>query len=231
LPGERKSVAKHDETDKLLPPEVRDLLEQYLREATALRDQGQRKDDDIRREADLKVAAAQQEAERQVQAIRDASGRAAAAALEAARRELMVRRAELIEELDEMREALARSGQTGRADAVARIMQELQAEADGNVQPAPTNLEAYRDRIGESFLFSVTASTAGPLWGTDVYTTDSAPAKAVVHAGLLRPGESGLVRVTIVERLPNYKGSTRHGVSSSAWHDPWHGAYRVEAAF
>jgi hypothetical protein len=109
-------------------------------------------------------------------------------------------------------------------------MRELEAAPAGDVQPAPNNLEAFRSRVGESFLFSVVGATAGPLWGTDVYTSDSSPAKAAVHAGLLHSGESGVVKVTIVERLPNYKGTTRHGVTSNPWHDPWHGAYRIEAA-
>ena len=49
----------------------------------------------------------------------------------------------------------------------------------------------------------------------DFVRTDTVPAKAAVHAGLLRPEESGIIKVTIVERLPNYRGTTRHGVSSS----------------
>ncbi len=129
-----------------------------------------------------------------------------------------------------LQEDYGRRGRTADVEAVARLVQQLETEPIGDVQPAPSTMEAHRGRIGEAFLFSVTGSTAGPLWGTDVYTTDSAPAKAAVHAGVLRSGESGIVRVTIVERLPNYKGTTRNGVTSSPWHDPWHGAYRIEAA-
>ena len=68
----------------------------------------------------------------------------------------------------------------------------------------------------------------GPLWGTDVYTSDSSLAAACVHAGLLEPGESGTVKVTMVPPLAAFQGSTRHGVTSHNWTTPWSGAYRVE---
>jgi hypothetical protein len=219
-----------EDKHKHLPSEVCDLLEQHRREAGALRDQGIKQGNEARRDADLKVTALQQETERQVQTLRDEANRAAAALSQETKHELHLRRAELIEMLAGLKDVFARSGKTEDAAAIGRLIDQLETEPVGDVQPAPTNLEAYRSRVGESFLFSVTSNTAGPLWGTDVYTTDSSPAKAAVHAGLLRAGETGVVRVTIVERLPNYRGTTRNGVTSSPWHDPWHGAYRIEAA-
>jgi hypothetical protein len=219
-----------DEAHPLLPPEVRDLLEQHRREVAALRDQGIKQSNEARRDSDLKVAALQQETERNVQALRDEANRAAAHVLGDTKRELHLRRAELIEMLAGLRDSAVRRARSDEADAIDRLIVQLETEPVGDVQAAPNNLEAYRSRIGESFLFSVTGNTAGPLWGTDVYTTDSSPAKAAVHAGVLRPGDAGVVRITIVERLPNYRGSTRNGVTSSPWHDPWHGAYRIEAA-
>jgi hypothetical protein len=216
--------------EKQVPPEIRELLEQHRREVAALRDYGTRRGDELRRDSEQKAAAVQQQSERQIQALRDEGNRAAAAALDEAKQELKLRRDELIERLADERRDCLRRGAKSDADAIGRLITRLESEPVGDVQPAPTNLEAYRGRIGESFLFSATGSTAGPLWGTDIYTTDSAPAKAAVHAGVLRNGETGVIRVTIVERQPNYKGIARNCVTSSAWHDPWHGAYRVEAA-
>jgi hypothetical protein len=224
-------VAKVDEVkDAHLPPEVRELVEQHRREVAALRDQGVRAGNEHRREAELKAAALRQEAEQKAQAVRDEGNRAASAALEQAKQEVELRRAELLEQLAELQGRHVAAGQTPEAEAVARQIADVQAEPAGDVLPAPNNLEAYRARIGEAFLFSVTGTTTGPLWGTDVYTTDSSPAKAAVHAGILRAGETGVVKVTIVDRLPSYRGTTRNGVTSSPWHDPWHGAYRIEAA-
>ena len=56
-------------------------------------------------------------------------------------------------------------------------------------QYTSADLRSLERRVNESFFFQVTGETHGPLWGTDVYTTDSSPAKAAVHAGVLRDGE------------------------------------------
>jgi len=95
-------------------------------------------------------------------------------------------------------------------------------------QHTTDDLRSLERKIGQSFFFQVTGEEHGPLWGTDVYTSDSALAVACVHAGLLRPGESGTVKVTMVQPLPAFKGSTRNGVTSNSWTTPWSGAYRVE---
>src|SRR5262249_31074425 len=49
------------------------------------------------------------------------------------------------------------------------------------------------------------------------YTHDSSIAAAAVHAGLLQPGESGVVRVTVCPGRLYYQGSTQHGVTSRDW--------------
>ena len=71
--------------------------------------------------------------------------------------------------------------------------------------------------------------TEGPLWGTDIYTGDSALAVAAVHAGLVKPGESAVLKVTVVAPLArNIKGCVRHGVTS---HDfgRYGSAYKLSA--
>jgi hypothetical protein len=56
---------------------------------------------------------------------------------------------------------------------------------------------------------------AETVWGTDVYTIDSSLQLAAVHAGVLRPGQTGTVKVKILGVRPaGFKGSTRHGVTS-----------------
>ncbi len=96
-------------------------------------------------------------------------------------------------------------------------------------EDGPPDLRGLESRIGKSFFFRVTGDANGPLWGTDVYTSDSSLAKACVHMGVLEVGESGVVKVTVVQPIPIYHGSTRHGVSSHDWTSGWSGAYRVEA--
>jgi len=97
------------------------------------------------------------------------------------------------------------------------------------VRPDPGNLENYRNQVGMSFYFKVTGAATGPVYGTDVYTSDSLLATAAVHAGVLKVGEKGVVKVTMVTVEPFYKSTTRNGVTSSGWNGPWYGAYRIEA--
>ena len=52
---------------------------------------------------------------------------------------------------------------------------------------APLNMVSLCDPIGATYYFRVTGDTTGTLWGTDVYTGDSALATAAVHAGRVRP--------------------------------------------
>ena len=126
-----------------------------------------------------------------------------------------------------------------------RVMQELVAYFDrqGRLSPrrmrrlldqgflatdAPPTMIDLCDRVGAVYYFRVTGETDGPLWGTDVYTGDSALAVAAVHAGLVEAGKSAIVRVTVAQPLKQYAGSTRNGVTS---HDfgAFGTAYRLAA--
>lgn len=91
---------------------------------------------------------------------------------------------------------------------------------------APANMLNLCDQIGATYYFRVTGLATGMLWGTDVYTGDSALAAAAVHAGLVKEGETVVVKVTVEPPLPRYQGSMRNGVTS---HDFGHygTAYRL----
>ena len=92
---------------------------------------------------------------------------------------------------------------------------------------APARIQDLCDVPGTTFYFRVTGALAGSIWGTDIYTADSNLAAAAVHAGVVTPGETAVVRVTVMPPLAHYQGSTRHGVSS---HDfgRFDTAYRVD---
>jgi hypothetical protein len=97
-----------------------------------------------------------------------------------------------------------------------------------NVLPDPGSLKSYEGQVGMTLAFRVTGAVAtGGLWGTDVYTTDSSLAMAAVHAGVLRVGQTGVVRVTILGPHAGFTGSTRHGVTSSDY-GIYPGSYRVK---
>ncbi len=95
-------------------------------------------------------------------------------------------------------------------------------------QYTSADLRSLEKKIDQSFFFQVTGEANGPVWGTDVYTSDSSLGTACVHAGLLRPGESGVIKVTMVQPIAVYRGSTRNGVGSRDWTTGWSGAYRVD---
>ncbi len=92
---------------------------------------------------------------------------------------------------------------------------------------APDNLVALGHQIGHTFYFRVHGEEAGLVWGTDIYTGDSALAAAAVHAGAVALGATGVVKVTIVPPLQQYQGSTRHDITSQSY-GHYRTAYRVE---
>jgi hypothetical protein len=94
-----------------------------------------------------------------------------------------------------------------------------------NAAPNPGNLEAFKGRIGKTFWFKVTGVVGGQIWGTKVYTSDSALATTAVHAGVLKAGQTGVVHVKIVTPPASYAGSTRNGVTSAPY-GVWPGAYQ-----
>ncbi|MBV6486565.1 MAG: LCCL domain-containing protein [Pseudorhodoplanes sp.] len=93
---------------------------------------------------------------------------------------------------------------------------------------APSSMHDLCEAAGTTYYFRVTGMTEGQLWGTDVYTRDSTIGVAAVHAGLLKPGETAVVRLTVVAPLENYPGSTRNGVTSAEYGSFPH-AWRLSA--
>jgi hypothetical protein len=112
-----------------------------------------------------------------------------------------------------------------------------------NVLPDPGNMNSLMGQIGKVHVFRVTGAAggggggmiAGPggivwggggfAWGTDIYTLDSTLAVAAVHAGVLKPGQTGVVRVKILGPQATFTGSTRHGVTSMGF-GPYNGAFQ-----
>ena len=97
------------------------------------------------------------------------------------------------------------------------------------VATAPSNLVSYRNKVGQTFQFVVTGASSGSVWGTDVYSDDSAVARAAVHAGVVGVGETRTVTVTILPGQSSYAASNRNGVNSSSW-GAWSGSYSFAGA-
>lgn len=88
---------------------------------------------------------------------------------------------------------------------------------------APSNMHGLCDVVGATYYFRVTGTTEGQIWGTDTYTRDSILGAAAVHAGLLKPGQTAVLRVTVVPPLDLYVGSTRNGITTSEYSQNFQG--------
>ena len=60
---------------------------------------------------------------------------------------------------------------------------------------APLNMVNLCDPVGATYYFRVTGDANGSVWGTDIYTGDSSLAASAVHAGLVKVGETVIVKV------------------------------------
>ena len=78
------------------------------------------------------------------------------------------------------------------------------------------NSTQIHDGIGTAHLVSCPVNCAGQggLWGTDVYTGDTAICRAAIHAGLLSNG-GGMVVVVLDPGRPAYRGTVRNNERSS----------------
>lgn len=97
-----------------------------------------------------------------------------------------------------------------------------------NIPNAPTNLTNYRNKVGKTYTFKVTGKKNGRIWGgkNNIYTDDSDIATAAVHAGILKSGQSGTIKVKILADQGSYPSITRNGITSIKY-GKWKGAYQI----
>ncbi|MDG2004433.1 MAG: LCCL domain-containing protein [Novosphingobium sp.] len=97
-----------------------------------------------------------------------------------------------------------------------------------NIGNCPTNATGYRGSGGSyTCSCSTAASGSGNVWGTYVYTDESAICRAAVQAGVISAG-GGQVIFNILPGRSSYKGTgggTHNGVSSSDY-GSWQGSYK-----
>lgn len=127
-----------------------------------------------------------------------------------------------IQRLKTLQDQYTRAAKLDQALAVRDAIRVLR-----NILPDPGVLRASAQEIGQALLFEVTGSTTDSIWGTEVYTTDSYLGAAAVHAGLLKPGQKGVVKVRILPGQKSYAASTRNGVTSQSW-GPWGVSFTFE---
>jgi hypothetical protein len=167
--------------------------------------------------------------ERECQAIRQKADQDVAAIEHRVEEKIRGMMQELLMTLKPMQDKYAKEGLLDEALMIRDRIRQLRSSAF-NVQADPGHVHSSDGERGKSFLYDVTGTTEGSVYGTDVYTCDASLAAACVHAGVLAPGERGVVRVTRLDKdPPTFTPSTRHGISSLAWTSPYP-AFRVARA-
>lgn len=96
------------------------------------------------------------------------------------------------------------------------------ADDPSGAPAAPITLTAYQQQFGKELTFAVTGATFTPgtnasVWGTDAYTLDSQLAVAAVHAGLVKIGETAVLRVRIIASPAQFVATSRNGINSTAY--------------
>jgi hypothetical protein len=191
-----------------LPAEARALLDENERECQLIRDEAERQADELRARAE----------------------RAAAEVVSRATEQVRDRQLALLRQLKPMQDGYAKKGKLDEALAIRDRIRGLKASLL-QTQPDPGTLAVLPAQpAGTQVLFDVVGNSNGIVWGTDVYTHDSDLSSVAVHAGVLRDGERGIVRVTYADTLNvAFTGSERNGVWSEPF-GPWPVGFRVERA-
>ena len=134
-------------------------------------------------------------------------------------------RREVANALGQMQADYTRRAQLDEAVAIRDAIRCLK-DIGRRVQADPGRLLTV-GAVGEILFFRVTGANSGSLYGTGVYTSDSSLATAAVHAGVLKLGQTGIVKVTTIPSHPQFPGSTQNGITSSSWSS--HPGFRAEA--
>lgn len=97
------------------------------------------------------------------------------------------------------------------------------AAADDGAEPCP-GYYAINPQLPSPYACTcgTVVSSQGSVWGSDIYTADSALCKAAVHAGVI-PRSGGRVVVERVDGRELYVGTSRNGIGTSDY-GPYHPA-------
>lgn len=91
----------------------------------------------------------------------------------------------------------------------------------------PNGMIAFQGQFGKVYKFRITANPGGAVWGTNTYTLDSYLPAAAVHAGALKAGETGVVKVRMIQSPNIFVGSQQNGVMSNGYGQYPSGAYEI----
>ena len=86
------------------------------------------------------------------------------------------------------------------------------------ITPPTGNLAAYAADIGQTLYVSATGATTGNVYGSNAtaYAITSDLATAAVHAGVLTPGQTAVLQISILADAGTYVGSAQNGGTSQS---------------
>lgn len=202
-----------------LPDDARAAIDAAERAMAEVRDRAERRGRAVRDAVNLEIELARGRGEVELAAVQ-----------QDATRELAPLVRGLLDRLRDLQRHYAREGLLDEALAIRARVRQVRGDLLG-VRPDPGTLTEFTTAdVGRTALFDVVGRTDGSVWGTDVYTGDSRLAVAAVHAGAVRDGERGLVRVTVVDGSEQaFVGTARNGVASFDY-ATYPVGYRVEKA-
>lgn len=132
-------------------------------------------------------------------------------------------REKVLPRLKALQDEYCRAMKLEEAVAIRAVIRDL-----SGLDRDPATLHAMTPAdVGKSMLFEVTGALEGTVWGSEVYTSDSSLAAACVHAGVLKVGQRGVVRVRVIDGQPSYRGTESHGIVSHSY-GPWSLSYTIE---
>jgi hypothetical protein len=207
-PAPARTPAMQLEQDLLysddLPPDARKLL-----------DHADHTIADVRESTKREIAAIQENAEREIEVIRTRAKAEEAKVSAKASQVLSPMLRDLFSRLKALQTEHLLAGHLDEALAIRARMRSLRGDLSG-IKPDPGNLSDYPSAdIGKSYLFDIIGNSTDNVWGHGLYTGDSSLSTAAVHAGVLRDGERGVVRVTLVDGSESvFESVERYGISS-----------------
>jgi hypothetical protein len=138
---------------------------------------------------------------------------------EKAEADFATRREKTAVELKKLQEAFCKEAKLDDALAVRDLVRGLR---DGkiNALPDPGYVNVQMTDVGKTFYYEVTGvgQPAGyVIYGNDVYVVGSHLGMATVHCGLLKEGQKGVVKVTILGGQDSFPSTTRNGITSQPY--------------
>ncbi len=153
-----------------------------------------------------------------------------AAILKKAETEVEVRRNQATVGLKRLQDLLCKETKLDEAIVIRDLIRSLR---DGvtNTLADPGYVNNPANDVGKVFYYTVTGVTnGGSIYGTDIYTTGSHLGMAAVHSGVLKAGQQGVVKVTILPGQNNYTASMQNGVNSNGYGN-WGVSFKVERVY